>query len=156
MNITNDDFNYFRMKGNYNLRRLREYGLINPRPTSTTSSYKRHSTFNNPKRYIKYNPDTLKFEMVTPLCNDNKFITSVNNENNFITPDHGIMVKKNQDRKEGLEKYRISPSDEPNPMGYRSNTLLSSNERKSKAFNPDHTKNISLITLEKIILVPHE
>ena len=101
-------------------------------------------------------PCPFKFEMVTPLCNDNKFITSFNNKNNFIIPDHGIMVKENQERKEGLEKYRISPSDEPNPMGYRSNTLLSSNERKSKAFNPDHTKNISLITLEKIILVPHE
>ena len=37
-NIMNDDFNYFHMKDYYNFRRLREAGLVNTRPTSTTSS----------------------------------------------------------------------------------------------------------------------
>ena len=75
MNITNDDFNDFHMKYYYNFRRLCKAGLVNPRPTLPTSSYKRHFPINNLKRPIKCNPDPPKFDMVTPLLNDTKLIT---------------------------------------------------------------------------------
>ena len=38
-------------------------------------------------------------------------------------------------------------------MGYNRNTLIYSDEGRSKAYKPDHIKNIILVTLEKIILV---
>ena len=63
------------------------------------------------------------------------------------------MINKYQERKEGLETSRVFPSDGPNTMGYYSNTLISSDKGKSKAYNPDHTKNISLATLDKTSLV---
>ena len=154
--ITNNDFNDFRMKGCYHLVRLREAGIVNPRPTLPTSYYKRHSTVNNIERPIKCNPNTTKYDMVTPLCNDTKFINSVNTENKFIIPDHVIIINKDQDRKEGIETSRVYPSDEPNPMGCHRNTLPFSDEGKSKASKLDQTKKISLVTLENTIFVTPE
>ena len=91
------------MKDHYNFRSLCEAGLVNSRPDSTTSFYKRHSQVNNLRRPIICNPDPPKFDIVTPLCNDTKFITSVNTENKFISPVHEIIIKKDQERKEGIE-----------------------------------------------------
>ena len=64
--------------------------------------------------------------MVISFFNGTNLINSVNNENKFIIPAHGIMINKDQDRKEGLKIYRCFPSDEPNPMDYHRNMLLSS------------------------------
>ena len=41
-------------------------------------------------------------------------------------------------------------------MGHHRNALLSSVEGNSKAYNPDHTNNISMFTLENISLVTPE
>ena len=86
--------------------------------------------------------------MVTSLCNGTKLITTVTTDKTFISPAHFIMINKDQDRKELLKTFRVSPSDEPNPMGYHINTLLSSDNVRSKNYNPDHTKNISLVIPE--------
>ena len=118
MKITNDDFNYFCMKYYYNFRKLCEAGLINPRSNSKTSPYKPHYSVENLKRPIKINPTTAKFDMVKPYFNDNKKIISVTTESKFVSPDQIIMINKDQGRKEGIEISRVSPSDEPNPMGY--------------------------------------
>ena len=74
MNITNENFNYFRMKDYYNFRRLRESGLVNPSPNSTTQTYNPHSSFDNLKRTINSNPTTSEFDMVTPFWNETKNI----------------------------------------------------------------------------------
>ena len=103
MNITANNFNDFHMKYYYNFIRLREYVLVNTRPTSPNLSYKQHYPVNNIKIPIKCNPDPPKFDIVTPLCNDTKFITSVNTENKFISPVHEMIIKKDQERKEGIE-----------------------------------------------------
>ena len=50
----------------------------------------------------------------------------------------------------------VSPSDGPNLVCNHSNALLSYEECKIKAYNPDHTNNIIMFTLEKIILVNPE
>ena len=47
--IINDDFNDFNMKDYYDFRKLREAGLVNHMPTSTTLSYKLHSPVDNLK-----------------------------------------------------------------------------------------------------------
>ena len=57
---------------------------------------------------------------------------------------------------EGLETYRVSTNDEPNPMSYHRNTLLSSDKGRSKASNPDNTNNISLVTSDDISLFTPE
>ena len=74
MNITANNFNDFHMKYYYNFIRLREYVLVNTRPTSPNLSYKQHYPVNNIKIPIKCNPDPPKFDIVTPLCNGNKLI----------------------------------------------------------------------------------
>ena len=56
----------------------------------------------------------------------------------------------------GLEISRIYTSDEPNPMVYHRNISLSSDEGNSKASKPDPTKNICLVTLDRIILFTPE
>ena len=66
------------------------------------------------------------FYMVTPLCNENKLITSVATDNKFMSPVHAIIMNKDQNITEGLVTSRVSPSNDPNSMGYHSNTLLSS------------------------------
>ena len=63
------------------------------------------------------------------------------------------MINKYQNKKEGLKTSRVSPSDEPNPVGYHSNTLPSSDEFRLKSYKPDHNNNISLVTRENIRLV---
>ena len=136
------------------LWRFCEAGILNPRPTLPTSSYKQHYPVNNLKRPIKCNYEPPKFDMVTPYFNDNKFITSVNTENNFIIPAHGIIINKDQDRKDGLKIYRCFPSDEPNPMVCH--RLLYYGEGNIKASKPDHTKKICLVTLKKISVVTPE
>ena len=67
INITNDDFYNLRMKYYYNIRRLREDGLVNTRPTLQTSFNKRHYPVNNLKRPIKCNLDLPKFDTMTPF-----------------------------------------------------------------------------------------
>ena len=52
--------------------------------------------------------------------------------------------------------YRVYPSVEPNTMGYHRNMLLSSDESNIKAYKPEHTKKIRLVTPEKIRLVNSE
>ena len=92
MKITNEDYSYFCMKYYYKFRRLREAGVVNPRPTSTIFSYKRHYPVNNLKRPIKCNHEPPKFGTATPLCNDTKLVTSVNTDNNFTGSVHGTIV----------------------------------------------------------------
>ena len=41
-------------------------------------------------------------------------------------------------------------------MGYHRNILLSSDESNIKAYKPEHTKKIRLVTPEKILLVNPE
>ena len=124
--ITNKDFNDSRMKYYYKFRSLHEAVLVNPRPALTTSSYTRHYPVDNLKRPIKYNPDPPIFDTVKLLCNETKLIKSFTTNNKFISPTHDIMINKDQERKEGLERSRVFPSDEPNPMYYHRNMLLSS------------------------------
>ena len=50
----------------------------------------------------------------------------------------------------------FSPCDEPNFMGYHRNTLISSDKSRNKASNPYHTKDIRLVTPEKIVLFTPE
>ena len=83
--ITNDDFNDLRMIDYYNFRRLREAELINPRPTSTTSSYKRQSKVDNLKRHTQHNPDPSRSDMMAPLRNDTKKIFSVDTEKKIVS-----------------------------------------------------------------------
>ena len=111
-------------KDYYNFRILREAGLVNPRPTLPTLSYKRHSPISNIKRPIKFNPGPPKLDMMTPLCNETKLIAWVNTENIFFIPAPGIMINKDQEIKEVLETSRFSPSNEPYTMGCHSDTLL--------------------------------
>ena len=80
------------MKYYYKFIRLRESVLVNPKPTLPTPSYKQHSSVNNLKRPIKWNPDPTKFYMVKLLCDDTKLTTSVNTENKFIIPAYIIMI----------------------------------------------------------------
>ena len=94
MNITTIEFNDFRMKYYYNFISLRDSGLVNPRPTLPTPSYKRHYLGNNLKSLIKCNHAPPKFDMVKLLCNDTKSTTLVNTENHFIIPSHGMMINK--------------------------------------------------------------
>ena len=68
-NITNDKFNDFCMEDYYNFISLQEAGLLNPRPNSTTSSYKLQYSVDNLNIHIKINPTTYGFYMVTPFCN---------------------------------------------------------------------------------------
>ena len=90
--------------------------------------------------------------MVTPFYNGTKLINSVNNDNKFIIPAHVIMIKKDQEIKEGIETSRVSSSDGPNSMGYHRNTLLYSDEGKSKAYKPDKNKKIILVNPENKFL----
>ena len=104
MNITNADFNDFRMEDYYNFRRLCEDELVITRPTLPDSSYKQNFPVNNFKRPIKCNPRPNKFYMMTPLCNYTTLITSVNTNNNkCIIPAYGIMINKDHERGEGLK-----------------------------------------------------
>ena len=146
MNINNNNFNDFRMEDYYSFRRLRAVGLINTRPNVPNSSYKRHSPVDNLKRPIKLNTDPPIFGMVTSLCNETRLITSFNTDNKFIRPAHASMINKDQEKKEGLETSKVSPSDEPNSMDYHSNTLLYPDEGRSKASNTDNTDKIRLVT----------
>ena len=84
------------MKYYYNFRSLHKSGLVNTRKTSTTSSYKRHYPVDNQKRPIKCNLEPRIFDVVTPFCNYTKLITSVTTENKFISPDHEVMINKDQ------------------------------------------------------------
>ena len=123
-------------------------GLVNTRPTSITFPSKPYQPVDNIKRPIKCNPGPSIFYMVTPLCHDTKNIISVTNKNKFISPSQAIITNNDHDRKEGTEIYRVSPSDETNPMGYNKNTLYYYDEGKNKAYKTDHTKKIRLITPE--------
>ena len=85
---------------------------------------------------------------MTPFFNDTKKIISVTSDRKFFNPAQTIMINKDQGRKEGIEISRVSPSGEPNPMVYHRNTLIYSDEGRSKSSKPDHTKHISLVTPE--------
>ena len=62
------------------------------------------------------------------------------------------MINKDQERKDGIETSMVSPSDEPNPMCYHKNKLLSYDEVSSKASKPYHTGKIRLVTNENIFV----
>ena len=94
--------------------------------------------------------------MVISFFNGTNFINSVNNENKFIIPAHGIMIKNYQEIKEGIETSRVYPSDEPNSMVFHRNTLLYSDEINSKYYKYYHNKKIILVTLKNISLVNPE
>ena len=91
-----------------------------------------------------------------PFCNGTKFLTSVTTENKFIIPDHAIIINKDQKRNEGIETSKIYPSDETNPMDYHRNTLIYSDEWRSKDYKPDRTKNIILVTPDDIGFITPE
>ena len=82
------------MKDYYNFIMLCEDGIVNPMPTLKTSYYKRHPPVDTLNRPIKFNPSPPIFDMVTPLFNDTKLITSVTTEKTFLSPAHSIMIKK--------------------------------------------------------------
>ena len=69
--ITNDDFNYLRMKDYYNLRSLRGAGLVNTSTTSKTSTYKQHYPVDNLKRPTQQNYEPSRSDTIVPLCNNN-------------------------------------------------------------------------------------
>ena len=77
MKITNDDFNDSLKKHYYNFRRFFEAGLVNPRPTSTTSFYKQHSTVGNIKGPNQRKPNPYRYYMMSPLRNDTKNISQL-------------------------------------------------------------------------------
>ena len=67
----------------YNFRRFSKTGLVNPRPTSTTLSYNTYSPFDNLKIPIELDPDTSRFDMVTPSCINTIKIISVTPKDKF-------------------------------------------------------------------------
>ena len=86
---------------------------------------------------------------MTPLRHETKKIISVTTENKFISPVQSVMINNYQGRKEELEIYRFSPSDEPNPMSHHMKKLISLDEGWNKASNPDYTNKIILVTPRK-------
>ena len=145
MKITKNNFNYDHMKYYYNFRWLRYDGIVNPRPTVTTT-YKRNSPVENLNIPIKCKPILLRLDMLIPLCNDTKLITSVTTENKFIICIHVIMINKYHDRKKGLETSKIYPSYEPNPMDFHRNTLIFCDEGRSNYSKLGNTKKVVLVT----------
>ena len=90
------------------------------------------------------------------MLQNTKKIISVTTESKFVSPDQIIMINKDQGRKEGIEISRVSPSDEPNPMGYPwvthglpMNKFISYNSGRSSTSKPDQIDNISLVTTEE-------
>ena len=156
MKINNDNLNDFCMKYYYDFRRWREDGLVKPRPNWITSTYKPYSSVENLKIPIKSDPITAKFDMATTFFNGTKKIISVPTENNFSRLAHTIIINKDQGIKEGLEISMVYPSYEPNTMGYHRNTLIYSDEGRSKVSNTNHTKNIRLVNSEEKLSTMHK
>ena len=94
--------------------------------------------------------------MATTFFNGTKKIISVTTENNFSRLAHTIIINKDQGIKEGLEISMVYPSYEPNTMGYHRNTLIYSDEGRSKVSNTNHTKNIILVNSEEKLSTMHK
>ena len=86
---------------------------------------------------------------MTPFFNDTKNILSVTPENKFVSLYRPLQPTGVRGKRRGLKYPGFLQLTNPNPMCCHRSTLLSSDEGRNKAYNPDHTKIIRVINPEE-------